>query len=252
MRLSRNFIALAVSVLAVPAAAETVTIAVASNFAPTAAELSTRFEETSGHTVRLVRGSSGKLYAQIVNGAPFDVFLSGDRERPERLERAALIVDGSRYTYAVGQLVVWSADEVTRGDCLAALETGDRKVAIANPSLAPYGIAAQAFLSKRGWWEALQTRLVYGENVSQAAQFVATGNAVVGVLAASQLGLLPVAATTCLYRVPAADHAPIEQQAVQLKSPSSGLAAGEFLRFLKSAEATAVIERHGYRVGMHD
>jgi hypothetical protein len=151
---------------------ETVTVAVASNFSRTAAELSAKFAGETGIAIRISNGSTGKLYAQILNGAPFDIFLAADAERPALLEESGLAVSGSRFTYAEGALVLWS-----RGapDCLAALrdDTGGH-VALANPVTAPYGKAALEFLIHEGYREMVSDRIVYGENIAQTLQFVAT------------------------------------------------------------------------------
>ncbi len=229
------------------AAAESVTVAVASNFALTAAELAREFESQTGHRVRLVRGSSGKLYAQIVNGLPADVFLSADGERPQKLVDAQLAAAGSRVTYAVGQLVVWSRDPEFEGrDCARALENTEKKIAIANPMLAPYGMAAKEFLEHESIWRQVQTQVVFGENIAQTLQFAATGNAGIGLVARSQLGSRSLPPATCMITVPPGTHAPIEQDAVLLLRSNTHAAAREFLAFLGSEDARAVIEAHGY------
>ncbi len=227
-------------------AAETVTVAVASNFANAMRGLVDDFEAKTGHGVRVVPGSSGKLYAQIVNGAPFDVFLSADSERPGRLEREGRIVDGSRQTYALGQLVIWSADPGNAGDCLSGLESpGQRKVAIANPLLAPYGLAAREFLEKRGLWERIGPNLVTGENVAQAAQFTATRNASIGLFALSQARQMDGA--TCSWIVPDDEYSPIAQQLVMLERASDSAAAIALVEFLLEDGVQERLERLGYR-----
>ena len=230
------------------ASAETVTVAVASNFAGTARDIAAAFESSQGHEVRLVPGSSGKLYAQIVNGAPFDVFLSADAERPERLEADGLTAAGSRRTYAVGRLVVWSRDrnllEKSCRDIFA--NPGKAKVAIANPELAPYGLAARQFLEQRGWWEGLQANLVIGENISQTLQFAVRGGASVGLIAMSQVSA--VEEPVCLEIVPADTHDAIEQQAVLLGRAAANEAAIAFLEFLGGPEAGAMMTADGYEL----
>ena len=224
--------------------AETVTVAVASNFADTARVLANDYEQTTGHEVRIVQGSTGKLHAQIVNGAPFDVFLSADVERAEGLPAE----DAARFTYAIGRLVVWSGDpSLEDGDCLEALTDADSsRVAIANPALAPYGRAAKEFLESRGLWEQVRPRLVYGENVAQALQFAATGNARIAFVAESQLGNEALPATGCAFRVPGNGDTVLEQQAVLLPRAADSEAAVSFFNFLRSPGARATIEARGY------
>jgi molybdate transport system substrate-binding protein len=224
-------------------AGEVLTVAVASNFRPTAARIASRFQEETGHATRLSSGSTGKLYAQIVNGAPFDVFLAADAERPALLEQAGLTVGGSRFTYAIGRLVLFST---TAKDCVAALRNPDAGyVAIANPAIAPYGKAARQYLAKSGLWDQLAPRLVLGENVAQVWQFAATGNAVVALVARAQLRAAR-SEPACSHEVAAGNHDPLEQQAVLLAGHKK--AAGAFLDFLHSAAARGIIERDGYQV----
>lgn len=245
----RGSMALVLSVwLSAAAVAETATVAVASNFAQTAAELKNLFESSSQHRLRLVRGSSGKLYSQIANAAPFDVFLSADSLKPRTLLDNRLAHPGSYITYAVGQLVVWSRDPRLRGDdCLRQLgQSTTKKIAVANPSLAPYGAAAMQYLLRQPSWPEIEPHLVYGENIAQTLQFVATGNASIGLIAKSQLASGRLPATTCVMPVPANLHDPIEQGAVLLSRAKDNEAARAFLAFLQSGDARALIQRHGY------
>lgn len=232
--------------LTVSVHAETVTVAVASNFSETAREVGRAFESHTDHDVRIVPGSSGKLYAQIVNGAPFDVFLSADALRPKRLEAGGFASRENRRPYAIGRLVVWSRDpELDGADCLALLASpGEDRVAIANPLFAPYGFAAKEYLQRMGWWDDLVPNLVMGENISQALQFAARGGARVGLVALSQVAGLEN--TSCLEYLPAASHAPIEQQVVLLDRSTGNPAALAFMQFLRAAEATTIIEAAGY------
>ena len=227
-------------------AADTITVAVASNFSRPAAELSARFEGETGVIVRISNGSTGKLYAQIVNAAPFDVFLAADTERPKLLEKSGHAVAESRFTYAKGALVLWSRDAK---DCLAALmdEDGGR-VALANPRTAPYGKAAVEFLEAEGGWESVSARAVYGENVNQTLQFVATGNAVVGFIAKSQVGAPQLPEAACVWEVPVTSYTVIEQQAVLLERAASNDNARRFLEYLRSDDARDIMSRHGYEV----
>lgn len=229
---------------------DVVTVAVASNFARTAAAVSTAFTQESGVPVRTSHGSTGKLYAQIIHGAPFDVFLSADTDRPLLLEQAGLIVSGSRHTYATGSLVLWSQDETLRGDdCRAVLEKSTYgRLALANPKTAPYGSAAREFLIGAGLWDAASARAVYGENIAQTLQFVATGNATVGFIARSQTTDPALPAGTCAWLVPVSTHAPLHQQAVVLKRAGDYEGARRFADFLKSSTAKKIIREHGYQV----
>jgi molybdate transport system substrate-binding protein len=225
---------------------DVVTVAVASNFATAAAEISAAFQDETGHRLRLSMASTGKLYAQIVNGAPFDVLLAADSERPVRLETLDHGVAGTRFTYAIGELVLWSR---RTGDCRMDLEgQGSGRIAIANPDTAPYGSAAREFLIEAGLWEQVEMRLVIGENIAQALQFVATGNAALGFIARSQLHTPTLPDATCTWPVPPATHAPIEQQAVLLARAISNATAKRFLGFLRSDAARVIIRRHGYRL----
>jgi molybdate transport system substrate-binding protein len=227
-------------------AADTVSVAVASNFSRSAIELAARFELETGIAVRLSNGSTGKLYAQILNGAPFDVFLAADVERPARLERSGHAVAGSRTTYARGALVLWSR---SASDCRAVLrgEHGGR-IALANPETAPYGRAAIEYLIEAGYWDAVSARAVYGENINQTLQFVATGNAVAGLIAKSQTTAAQLPKATCAWDVPAATHANLEQQAVLLVRATDNDGARRFYEFLGSEAAQEIIGRHGYEV----
>ncbi len=246
---------------AVPPAAASeprvVTVAVASNFKIAADALADAFENASGHRVRLSAGSTGKLYAQIVNGAPFDVFLAADVERPRLLAESGPGIEASRFTYATGSLVLWFADPATAGrvcrdllhDLLRELRDGglDGRLAIANPELAPYGRAAREFLVGAGYWAALEDRLAVGESIAQAFQFVATANAEAGLLALSQTTRRTrLSPRGCVWEVPRSMHAPIEQQAILLDRANENAAAIAFLEFLKSGAAREIIAAHGY------
>ena len=230
------------------ARADTVTVAVASNFARTAEAIAAAFQAHTAHEVRFVRGSSGKLYAQIVNGAPIDVFLSADAERPQALESRGIVEPDSRFTYAIGALVLWSRDDAFAGqDCWQALRATDGKIAIANPRLAPYGVAAVQALERESLWDAVDDRLVYGENIAQTLQFAATGGAVAGLVARSQLYGTTLPAASCSAEVDASLHEPIAQQAVTMKRADGGAAAA-CAAFLTGSEARDIIAGHGYRL----
>ena len=225
-----------------------VTVAVASNFRAALDDVVTAFTAATGYRVRVSTASTGKLYAQIVNGAPFDVLLAADAERPSRLEATGVGVGGTRTTYAIGSLVLWSRSPDIR-DCRAALtDGGDLRIAIANPDTAPYGAAAREFLVNSGAWEAVRTRLVIGENIAQTLQFVASGNAPLGLVAASQLHSPSLPPASCSWPVPQHLHEPIRQQAILLRHGADNNAAGAFLGFLGSDTALAVIRAHGYEL----
>lgn len=238
------------AVLLSDADAETITVAVASNFAQPAREIAERFEESSGHSVRVTTASTGKLYAQIVNGAPFDVLLAADQERPRLLEESGLGVEGTRSTYAVGALTLWSRDEGLDGkDCMEQLtKLGSKRLAIANPLTAPYGVAAKQFLVGAGLWSVVEPQLVFGENISQTLHFVASGNASLGLIARSQALDARLPAATCQWPVPASMHEPLEQQAILLLRALSSEAATGFVGFLHGPVARQIISDHGYTV----
>jgi molybdate transport system substrate-binding protein len=227
-----------------PAAADRIRVAVASNFAGAAQEIADRFESREGHEVVLSFGSTGMHYAQITHGAPFDAFLAADAWRPELLERDGLALPGSRFTYARGQLVLWSATAGLVDPEGRVLERGDfRRLAIANPELAPYGRSAREVLTALGLWDGLVDRLVRAENVGQAFQFVASGNAELGFVAYSQILQLAGSIGGSLWRVPEDLHSPIEQQAVLLSGSDPARA---FLSFLRGDEALEIIGEAGY------
>ena len=229
---------------------DVVTIAVASNFASTGGDLAAAFTEETGVEIRLSPGSTGKLYAQILHGAPYDIFFAADEERPLLLEKRGYSVPGSRVTYAMGSLVLWSRAERLRDkDCYAVLRHGHYDhVALANPKTAPYGAAAHQFLVAEKLWDSVSSRAVYGENISQTLQFVASGNADLGFIAHAQTTSAGLPGATCSWPVPETRHAPIRQQLVLLARASENSAARRFLEFLKAEKAREIIKRHGYRL----
>jgi molybdate transport system substrate-binding protein len=221
-------------------------VAAASNFRDAMSALATQFEQASEHQVTLIFGSTGKHFAQIMNGAPFDVFFAADSKRPRRLEEENHAVPGSRFTYARGKLVLWStrADYVdSRGEIL---KQGDfRYLAIANPKLAPYGEAAHELLESLGLWQEIGARLVRGENVGQAFLFVSSGNAELGLVAWSQLIVKPVHDRGSFWLVPKNLYRPIDQQAVLLNDNEATRA---FISFIRSSKAASIIRAHGYEI----
>ncbi len=229
-------------------ASETITIAVASNFHATAKRVAERFTDETGISVRISAGSTGKLYAQILNGAPYDAFLSADVVRPQKLISNNQAVSNSLFIYAVGELMLWSIDERFReSDCVAALIDGDfSHLAIANPDTAPYGLAAREYLMQIDAWEDTSGKIVYGENISQTFSFVATGNADLGLVAATQLVVNSGYSTTCAVPIDGPDSPSIEQAAVLLSRAESDASAIAFLDYLQSAKIKAMLGREGY------
>lgn len=225
-------------------------IAVAANFAEVAEELETMFEADTDHALTVTTGSTGKLYAQIKQGAPFDILMAADQTRPERLEAEGDAAPGSRFTYAVGRLTLWSADPGMVGENgLETLKSGDfAALAIANPDLAPYGHAAKQSLQHFGLWDALSDRLVMGQNIGQTFSMVATGNAQLGLVAKSYAVSARNQTPGSGWDVPAEAHDPIRQDAVVLKRAADNPAAQAFADFLRSEDARTVIERFGYGV----
>lgn len=237
---------LAACAFAGPALAAEVKVAVAANFAGPAREIAARFKARTGHDATLSFGSSGQFYAQIANGAPFGVFLSADRERPERAEAEGLAVAGSRFTYAVGRLVLFSKTPGLVDGRGAVLKSGRfSKLAIADPRTAPYGLAAVETMAKLGVDRALAPKLVQGTSITQAYQFVDTGAAELGFVAQSQLAGVKVGSR---WSVPASLHTPIDQQAVLLKPAAADPAARAFMTYLKGAEARTIVRKYGYEV----
>lgn len=231
------------------ACAGEVSVAVASNFTAPMRKLAAAFEQASGHKATLAFGSTGRFYAQVKNGAPFQVLLAADEETPARLEKEGLAVPGSRFTYATGRLVLWSASPGVvdgRGEVLK--KPGAGKLAIADPRLAPYGAAAVETMQRLGVAQALQRRIVQGENISQAYQFVLTGNAQMGFVALSQVMVDGRIAAGSAWQVPANLHAPIRQDAVLLNAGKDNPAATALMAFLRSDAARAIIRAHGYEL----
>jgi molybdate transport system substrate-binding protein len=247
---ARLVCAIAVLSLAVPslsAHAGEATVAVAANFLAPMKQLALRFERASGHTLVLSSGSTGKFYAQIRNGAPFDVLLAADDETPARLLREGDAV--RTQTYAVGRLALWSADASKIDGSDTLLRRGSyTKFAVANPRLAPYGAAAMQVLYKLGLAESAKAKFVMGENIGQTHHFVASGNADIGFVALSQVWQDGRLTGGSAWLVPPALHAPIRQDAALLKRGAANPAAAALLDFLKSPEATAVIRSYGYEL----
>ncbi len=227
--------------------AEQVSVAVAANFTAPMQKIATAFEADTGHKAELSFGATGKFYAQITNGAPFQILLSADDTTPAKLEREGKVVANSRFTYAVGTLVLWSAKEGYVDDKGAVLKTGDFKhLAIANPKLAPYGLAATQVMDKLGLTATLQPRFVQGENIAQTYQFVATGNAQLGFVALSQVMVDGKIGQGSAWQVPADMHEPIRQDAALLDTGKGNVAATALMQYLKTDKAKNIIKSYGY------
>jgi molybdate transport system substrate-binding protein len=221
-------------------------VAVAANFTEPAKEIAAAFKAATGNTAVLSFGSSGQFYAQMSHGAPFEVFLSADAERPQAAERDGLAAPNTRFTYAVGRLVLYSKTPSLVDGAGAVLKAGKfAKLSIADPAAAPYGTAAVQTLQKLGLYDALKPKIVTGSSIAQAYQFVESGAAELGFVALSQVISVPGGSR---WIVPAADHAPIDQQAILLKTGQDNPAAKAFLAFLKGPQAVAIIKKYGYEV----
>ena len=231
------------------AIADEIKIAVASNFYPTMKELVTHFKSITlnsdiANNIVLISGSSGKHYAQILNGAPFDLFFSADKLRPNMLEKEDVFNNQSRFTYALGKLALWSPfNEFVDSDGQVLYTDDFRFLAIANPKIAPYGVASKETLTSMNLWQDMEEKLVRGENIAQTFQFAKSGNAKLGFVSYSQILSLNSSSEGSYWLVPQSMYQPIEQQAILLKDSSLGK---DFLSFIKSDEALDIIKRNGY------
>jgi molybdate transport system substrate-binding protein len=231
------------------ASAGEVRVAVASNFSAPIQRIVALFQQESGHTVQVSLGSSGKFYSQIKEGAPFDVFLSADEMSPKLLEQEGLAVANTRFVYALGKLVLWSAKPGFVDDKALVLSKGGyNKIAYADPKLAPYGLAAKETLQTMNLWDKVQSKLVAGENITQTYQFAATGNAELAFIALSQITKDGKETEGSWWIVPANMYSPIRQSAVQLSAARDKAAAQAFMEFLKSEKAVAIIRGSGYEL----
>jgi molybdate transport system substrate-binding protein len=214
-------------------------------------ELSAGFASKTGTKVDVTSGSSGNFFSQIQSGAPFDLFFSADMEYVKKLDAARLAEPGTLYKYASGRIVIWTPAntevDVSKRGWKALLDPRVQKIAIANPELAPYGRAAVCALQKAGIYEQVKNKLVYGENISQAAQFVQSGNAQAGILAHS-LALSPGMKGGKVWEISAEMHPPIDQAAIVLKNSKNKTVALAFLNFVKSAQGKTILEKHGFTI----
>ncbi|WP_339446773.1 molybdate ABC transporter substrate-binding protein [Pseudomonas sp. EA_5y_Pfl2_R50] len=231
------------------AQADEVQVAVAANFTAPIQAIAADFEKDTGHKLVAAYGATGQFYAQIKNGAPFEVFLSADDSTPEKLEKEGDTVKGSRFTYAIGTLALWSAKEGyvdDKGDVLKKNQY--QHLSIANPKAAPYGLAATQVLEKLKLTEATKARIVEGQNITQAYQFVSTGNAELGFVALSQIYKDGKVSSGSAWIVPASMHDPIKQDAVILNKGKDNVAAKALVEYLKGPKAAAVIKSYGYQI----
>ena len=244
---SRTIIVLALLLFGQASRAATVLVAVAANFSKPMMEIAAEFEKASGHSAKLSFGSSGKFVSQLENGGPFEVFLSADETKPQKLEQSGLAEPNSQFTYALGKLVLWSAQPDYVDDEGKILTTGGFKhLALADPKLAPYGAAALEVLKTMELYKKLQPLLVQGENIAQTYQFVSTGNAELGFVALSQVIDNGKIAHGSGWIIPSRYYAPIRQGVVLMKKGAANPAAKALLRYLKSAPALAIIQKYGY------
>ncbi|WP_280187648.1 molybdate ABC transporter substrate-binding protein [Delftia sp. PS-11] len=224
-----------------------VSVAVAANFTAPMQKIAAEFEKDTGHKAQLSFGATGKFYAQIANGAPFQVLLAADDTTPDRLAREGRGLAGTRFTYAIGQLVLWSPKAGYVDNKGEVLRTGDyQHIAIANPKLAPYGTAAMEVLQKLGITAQVQPRIVMGENIAQTYQFAATGNAQLGFVALSQVMENGRLREGSAWQVPTGMHEPIRQDAIVLQSGKDSEAAAELMKYLRGDKARAIIRSYGY------
>lgn len=246
----QSLMALAASVLlAASAHAAEVKVAVAANFAHTMKEIAAEFEKDTGHKVSLSQGATGKFYAQISNGAPFEVFLSADDETPTRLVKEGKAMAGTQFTYAVGRLVLWSPDASLVDQGGGVLKTDRFKfLSIANARVAPYGRAAVQTMQKLGVLTAIEPRVVQGESITQTHQFVSTGNAQLGFVALSQVWENGKLKSGSAWIVPEDMHEQLKQDVVLLNAGKDSKAAAALLDYLKSDKARRIIGRYGYQL----
>ncbi|MDD5329295.1 MAG: molybdate ABC transporter substrate-binding protein [Sulfuricella sp.] len=235
--------------LSAPAMADEVQVAVASNFAKPVERIAAEFNKDTGHKTAVSLGATGKFYAQIRNGAPFEVLLAADDETPLKMSKEGMTVPGTEFTYAIGKLALWSAKPGvvdSQGDVLR--KGAFQRVALANPKLAPYGLAGEEVMKKLGVFDAIQPKLVLGENITQTWQFVGTGNAELGFVALSQVAKDGKVAEGSAWIVPQNLYSPIRQDAVLLAKGKGKAAAEQFLKYLKSDKAKGIIRGYGYEL----
>ncbi|UOG90959.1 MAG: molybdate ABC transporter substrate-binding protein [Candidatus Thiothrix sulfatifontis] len=233
--------------------ADEVQVAVASNFTKPLEAIAEKFKAASGHELKISAGATGKLYAQIENGAPFEVFISADSKTPKKLVEAKMAEADSQFTYAFGTLVVWSSKEGYVDDKGDVLKKGEfQHLAIANPKTAPYGEAGMAVMEKLGLTAAITPKLVTGENITQTYDFVSTGNAELGFVALSQVSKANKLKSGSAWVVPQEMYKPLSQDAVLLSKGKDSAAAKALLEFLKGDDAQAIMTSYGYALPKKD
>ncbi len=243
----RLFLALAGALFCACAQTGEVTVAVAANFTAPMQKIAKAFEQDTGHKAQLAFGSTGKFYAQIKNAAPFAVLLAADDETPARLEKEGLTVVGTRFTYAIGRLALWSKQANVVDDKGEVLRSNRiEKLAIADPKLAPYGAAAMAVIQRLGVQSNVLPKLVQGESIGQTYQFVSTENAQLGFVALSQISLDGRITQGSAWVVPQNLHTPLKQDAVLLNAGKDNAAAHALLKYLQGDTAKAIIQSYGY------
>ena len=229
--------------------ADEVQVAVAANFTAPIQAIASDFEKDTGHKLIAAYGATGQFYTQIKNGAPFEVFLAADDSTPEKLEKEGDIVPGSRFTYAIGTLALWSAKDGYVDDAGKVLEKNQFKhLSIANPKAAPYGLAATQVLAEQGLTDKVKDKIVEGQNITQAYQFVSTGNAELGFVALSQIFKDGKVSHGSAWIIPETMHDPIKQDAVILKKGENNPAAKALTEYLKGPKAEAIIKSYGYQL----
>lgn len=250
LRITLNSLAVVVATLALNTAfADEVQVAVAANFTAPIQAIAKDFEKDTGHKLVAAYGATGQFYTQIKNGAPFEVFLAADDTTPAKLEKEGDTVAGSRFTYAVGKLALWSAKDGYVDDQGAVLKANQfQHLSIADPKAAPYGLAATQVLEKLKLTEATKDKIVAGQNITQAYQFVSTGNAELGFVALSQIYKDGKVTSGSAWLVPANLHDPIKQDAVILNKGKDSAAAKALVDYLKGPKAAAVIKSYGYEL----
>ncbi len=231
-----------------PVFAEQALVAVAANFVPPFREIAMEFEKSTGHQLQVAGGSSGNFYSQIKNGAPFDVFFSADMERPKKLEDEGLGVKDSRFTYAIGRLVLWSPNaDLIRGEETLRFKQY-KKLAMANPKTAPYGVAAMQALQRLELWDSLQSQIVMGESLGQTMGFIESGNAQLGFVALSQVLDPKIKGQGSRWDVLTNLHEPIKQDVILLTKGKDNVAAKALLEFMSGPQAKKIVEHYGYEL----
>jgi molybdate transport system substrate-binding protein len=249
-RLKCGLLCLAILLGSTRVQSQEITVAAAADLKFAMGELATNFERLTGNKVNVTYGSSGNFFSQIQNGAPFDLFFSADLDYAKKLEAGGQAEPGTLYNYALGRVVIWTPPgvqvDVNAQGMSALRDPAIQKIAIANPAHAPYGRAAVAAMKKAGVYDKVEPKLVYGDNISQAAQFAQSGNAQAGIIALS-LAISPAMKDSGkMWLIPAELHPPIEQAAVVVKSSQKKEAAKAFLEYVKSGAGTAVLDKYGF------